>query len=321
LTSEHLLQPLPVQLYVLAIALMIDFGFGEPPRKIHPTVWIGRFAEFLNSKIKRGNQTFEKLCGVFLCLSILLVFVVPVYVGLALVQQHFGVGAYVLVAALLLKSTFAVKDMERHVTPIVKAVGKGDLAEARLKLQSIVGRDTSRLDRDHVASATVESIAEGIVDGAASALFFFALAGVPGALAYRVINTLDSTVGYIDREYRNVGWFSVKLDTAANYIPARLAALLIVLSALLTHGSLRNSWRILRRDRCRTRSLNAGWSMSAMAGLLNVRLEKVGFYVLGGSSDVLETKHILHALQVMKTTTLLFSVLIVIPILMVSAAW
>jgi len=169
------------------------------------------------------------------------------------------------------------------------------------------------LTRQHIISAAVETIAEGTTDGITSPFFYFALFGVPGAVAFRVVNTLDSMVGYKDQDHINIGWFSAKMDTIANYIPARLTAILMMLAALLLRENWRKSWRILQRDRKNTESPNAGWTISIMAGALNIQLEKPGFYKIGDNNDLSPT-HIRKALRIMVLTAILFGVLIILPL-------
>jgi adenosylcobinamide-phosphate synthase len=166
-----------------------------------------------------------------------------------------------------------------------------------------------------VISAGIETVAEGMGDGIASPLFYYALFGIPGAFAYRAINTLDSMVGYKDPEFMNLGWFSARLDSIANWLPARLASILMLLSGKLLGESASRSWRILIRDRNRTESWNAGWLMSAMAGLLGVKLEKPGFYALGDADQQLNYMHLKKAVRIMILDTVLF-VLSLIPLIL-----
>lgn len=304
-----------VPLVIFALALLIDFNIGEPPDKLHPTVWMGKVITLLKPKTKSKNQRMEKLNGILLGLFTVTLFALPVYFALPLVQRYFGLVIYIVVASILLKPTFAIKCMERYTLPIAKAIEQGNIDEARQLLPYIVRRDPKNLNEHQIISAAVESIGEGAVDGITSPLFYFALFGVPGAIAFRAINTLDSMVGYKDLEHANIGWFSARLDTMANYIPARLTAFLMIVAAWLLHENWKDAWRILRRDKDKTESLNAGWTMSTIAGALSIRLEKPGFYTLGDDSNALSPKHVPQALRIMKLTTYLFSVLIVIPLL------
>jgi adenosylcobinamide-phosphate synthase len=144
------------------------------------------------------------------------------------------------------------------------------------------------------------------------------LFGVPDAFAFRVINTLDSTVGYKDPEHINIGWFSATLDTIANCIPARLTSILMVVAAALLRENWRESWRILQRDKMKTNSLNAGWTTSAKAGALGVQLEKSEHYALGDKGDI-SPAHIRRALRIMGLTAVLFGVVVVFPIIALKA--
>ena len=306
-------------LLVLSLALLVDQVFGEPPDPVHPTVWMGKIIAFLKARLRSKNSKLEKVNGIFLCVISITVFTVPAYLALSLIKEFLGFLAYAVAAAIILKLTFALKGMAYYTLPIARAMEKGDLKEVRRWLRFVVRRNPEELDERHMISAAVESIAESTVDGVTSSLFYFALFGVPGAVAFRVISTLDSMVGYKDPEHINLGWFSAKLDTIANYIPARLTALIMVLAAWLLRKDWRRAFRIMRRDRFKTESLNAGWPMATMAGALNVQLEKPGHYVLGDMRVKLAPNHIRVALKIMKVTSILFCLLVVVPLLVVSA--
>jgi len=248
-------------LLILSLAVLIDLTLGEPPNWLHPTVWMGRVILYLKNKIRSENARIERMNGVLMALSVIMLFSVPIYCILFLVKGHLGQIAYITTSAFLLKPTFAIRCMEQYTLPVAKSIGTGDIERARQLLHHIVRRDPAKLGSQHIISATVESIAEGTVDGITSALFYFSLFGVPGAVAFRVINTLDSMAGYKDSEHINIGWFSARLDSLANYVPARLTALLMVLAAWLSHENWKSAWKILWRDKNKTESVNAGWSI------------------------------------------------------------
>lgn len=304
-------------LVILVLAISIDSLLGEPSEQIHPTVWMGKVAAFLKSKIHIRDALREKIEGCFLAVAVIAIFFIPAYLLLNVLRLGTGLLLYVIAAALLLKTTFAIKSMRNHVVPVAQSLEEGSTDRARRLVQQVVRRDINRLSEQHLISATVETIAEGTVDGIASPLFYFSILGVPGAVAYRVVNTLDSTVGYRDRKHVNIGWLSAKLDTVANFLPARITAMLIVLAALILGENWRNAWRILKRDSAKIESVNAGWPMSAIAGALNVQLEKPGHYVLGDDGELLTPKHITKTLNIMYVTTLLFTMMLVIPILVI----
>ncbi len=299
---------------IFILAFLIDIGLGEYPDRIHPTIGIGKIIGYLKPKTKNANPKIEKANGVLLAITVMLVVSIPVFILLFWLRTSFGSIPYIIVGAILFKATFAVKGMGHYTKPIASALKKNDLVEARKWLPFIVRRDPNTLGEKQIISAAVESIAESTVDGITAPFFFFAIFGVPGAFAYRVINTLDSMVGYKDVENKNIGWFSAKLDTIANYIPARLTAYLIVAAAFLQRENWHESWRILQRDKRKTVSVNAGWTISAMAGALDTQLEKQGHYTLGDDHGI-SPEHIPRALRMMTLTAVLFGIIVVLPIL------
>lgn len=301
-------------LLIFCLAFLIDLTFGELPDRFHPTLWIGKFIEYFKPKLKNKNSKVEKINGIFLCLFSIIVFVIPIYFVIFWVHELFGWLPYIIASAFALQTTFAIKCMKQYTLPVMDAIENGDSEKAKELLPFIVRRNPDELTDRHILSAAVETIAEGTTDGITSPFFYYALFGVSGAVAYRVINTLDSMVGYKDPGHIYIGWFSATMDTIANYIPARLTAILMVLATLISGKNWRKSWKILRRDRKNTSSPNAGWTISAMAGALNIQLEKLGFYKIGDNND-LSPIHIKKALNIMIMETVLFAILIVLPIL------
>ena len=302
---------------IFALAFLIDLAFGEYPDRIHPTIGIGKLISYLKGKAKSPNPREEKANGVLMALTIMLVVALPVFVLLFWLRTlPYGEILYVITGAILFKATFAIRGMGQYTLPIAKAMKENDLAGARKWLPYIVRRDPNSLSERQIISAAVESIAESTTDGITAPFFFYALFGVPGAFAYRVINTLDSMVGYKNEEFKNIGWFSAKMDTITNYIPARLTAYLMVAASFILHEDWHESYRILQRDKHKTASPNAGFTISAMAGALNIQLEKQGYYTLGDDHGI-SYDHIPRALRVMTATAVLFGIIVVVPILAV----
>jgi adenosylcobinamide-phosphate synthase len=301
---------------IFSLGFLIDLVFGELPDRVHPTLWIGKVIAYFKPKIKSENSQVEKLNGVLLGVFVVLLFTVPAYFMIFLVHKFLGWLPYIVVSAFLLSTTVAIKCMKQYTLPVADCLEKANYEKIKELFPFIVRRDPTGLTKRHIISAAVETIAEGTTDGITSPFFFFALFGIPGAVAFRAINTLDSMVGYKDKSHINIGWFSAKVDTIANYIPARLNSVLMMLAAFLLSENWRKSWRILRRDRMNTESSNAGWTLSAMAGALNIQLEKPGFYKIGDKEEVF-SGHIARALRVMLLTAILFSLTIVFPLLVV----
>ncbi len=300
---------------IFALAFLIDMVLGEYPDRIHPTIGIGKMISYLKRKSKNPNPKVEKVNGILMAITIMLVVALPVFLLLFWLRTlPYGEILYIIVGAILFKATFAIRGMGQYTKPIAKALKQNDLAGARKWLPYIVRRDPNSLNERQIISGAVESIAESTTDGITAPFFFFALFGVPGAFAYRVVNTLDSMVGYKNVENRNIGWFSAKLDTIANYIPARLTAYLMVAASFVLREDWRESWRILQRDKHKTASPNAGFTISAMAGALNIQLEKQGYYMLGDDHGI-SAEHITKALRVMTVTAVLFGLVVVVPVL------
>lgn len=296
----------PDPLVVLLLALAIDLVFGEPPRSVHITVWMGRIIEILEPPLRRLGS--ERAAGVLLWTLTVAPFTTMAFLVALTSQYNRIVG--VLLSALLLKMTFALRCMFEHISPIIGSL-ESDIEKSRKYLSLVVRRNTSALDRRLVASGAVETVAEGFVDGFISPLFFYLLFGLPGAVAYRAINTLDSMVGYKDERYADFGWFSAKLDTIANYVPSRLTYLIFAFSSMVLQMDWRGALRAGKVYHASTSSINAGWPMSTMAGALRVRLEKLGSYALGEDLEPLSSNKIKDSLKVFSVsafiTALIFS--------------
>jgi len=266
-------------LLILFLAIIIDLTLGEPPRVIHPVAWVGKVASFLEKGGIGRSPIAQFLYGVGMVLVTLALFVAPAYF-MILYLKSLSFVAYVIVGAVLLKATFSLRELRRAALGVKKLLLEDKLDEARFELRSLVSRDTRALPKPLLVSATVESVAENTSDSFIAPLFYFLLLGVPGAIGYRVVNTLDSMVGYHGK-YEYLGKFASKLDDMLNFVPARLTALLLVLATFLSRRDGRKSWQVALSEHAKTESPNAGWPMAAVAGALNVQLEKAGHYKLG----------------------------------------
>ncbi len=188
----------------------------------------------------------------------------------------------VVVEAVALKAMLAARGLAAAAESVASSLARGDLSAARAAVGwHLVSRTTGQLDAPHVASAAIESVAENLTDSVLAPLVFYVVLGLPGVAAYRAINTADALLGYREGPLEHFGKAAARLDDLLNFVPARLAALVLVLAAALGGGDARGAWTCLWRQHARTASPNAGWTMAAMAGALAVRLEKPGHYVLG----------------------------------------
>jgi len=296
----------------LAAGVGADWLLGDPPNRYHPVAWLGRLVGYFMPRLKGGA---EKAKGTVFAVSLIIAMSLAVHFTIFASMYLAGIIALVVASAIILKITIAVRGMERHAGAIMSCLEAGDLAGARQNLSMIVRRRTDDLDEQHILSATIECVSESTVDGITGPIFYYSLFGPAGAFAYRTINTLDSMVGYKDEYFREIGWMSARLDTAANYVPARITAFLMVASAKMLGADWKNSLSMLQRDHAKTFSPNAGYPMATMAGALRVKLEKIGHYALGDEQEPASLEKCRSAISIMKFTTLLFCLGVSAPII------
>jgi adenosylcobinamide-phosphate synthase len=278
-------------LIILVLAVVFDFIVGDPPNAVHPVAWMGRIIAVLEKTGLRLGKTGQFIFGIFMTVFTAGLFGTGAYYLVRLMASAYDpfqvwmLLLFPLVIGFLLKLTFSVNGLRRTANNIRKLLEMDDLDKTRHELRALVSRDTSKLSPSQISSAAIESVAEGLCDSVIAPLFYFLLLGLPGAFAYRAVNTLDSMIGYRGR-YEHLGKFAARLDDVLNFIPARLAALVIIMAARF-EGKSKEAWRIARRDRTLTASPNAGWPMAAMAGALDVTLEKPAHYTLGSGREPL----------------------------------
>jgi adenosylcobinamide-phosphate synthase len=265
------------ELALTALAVEAAFGFPDPIyRRIgHPVSWIGS----LIARCERGWNRCEfaprhrRLLGVATLL--LLVAVCGVAGALiSLLAQHFlSSFASALVCGAVASTLLAQRSLDAHVRAVADALEQKGIEAGRHAVSKIVGRDTANLDEAGVSRATIESLAENFSDGVVAPLFWLLVAGLPGILIYKAINTADSMIGHTSDRYRAFGWASARMDDLVNLPGSRLAAVWLVLASSILPGlSPRDAIKATRRDAGKHRSPNAGWPEAAMAGALGVRL-------------------------------------------------
>ncbi|GBL41253.1 cobalamin biosynthesis protein CobD [Nitrosopumilaceae archaeon] len=305
---------------VVFFALVLDFAVGDPRNKFHPTAWLGSLIAKLTPHTKNSSENLEKLGGIFIILissGIVASLIIFLDIGIKLITVNYiYIIISVIVGGVLLKTTIAIKGMEKHALAVVTALEQNNISSARDNLSMIVKRNTKNLDKNHVFSGVLESISENTVDGITGPLFYFALFGLPGAFVYRVINTADSMIGYKTDIFKNVGWFGANCDKILNYIPSRLTGFIMILSAMVLRNNWRKSYEIMIRDGRKTKSPNAGYPMAAIAGALEAKFEKIDHYSLGDGNISFTKDHVKSAISIMKVTSILFCVIVVVPILL-----
>ncbi len=307
----------PDALAVLALALAIDAVVGDPDvlwrRWPHPVTWFGWLIARLDRRLNHERDGFarRRILGI---------------VALILAVAPFAAGAFAIAAALsawplgwlveaLLASVLvAQRSLHDHVARVAAGLECDGLAGGRAAVAMIVGRDPQSLDESGVARAAIESAAENFSDGVVAPAFWFAVLGLPGLVAYKVINTADSMIGHMSERHRAFGWAAARLDDGVNLPASRLSGLLVALAAPFAGGSVGQALRTMTRDAGLHRSPNAGWPEAAMAGALGLALagprryaERVvddPFLNAGGRRDA-AAPDIRHALRVLTGAAIL----------------
>jgi adenosylcobinamide-phosphate synthase len=297
---------------IIFFAYLLDLIFGDPKWLPHPVRLIGRYIVLLEDKIRRfmkillylyppspiklfedkfskgeirysplyqrgDGGILEKIGGAFL-----FVIVVGTVYGLAWFSLHLASllshFSFLILSVFIAYTTLSIKSLHKEASSVVYALRSISLEEARTRLSNIVGRDTQNLLEEEIYRAVIETVSENTSDGIIAPLFYLAIGGPALALAYKTINTLDSMVGYKNEKYKNIGWFSARMDDVANFIPARITAVLMVVVSFILRLDWRNSWRIIRRDARNHPSPNAGYPEAAVAGALGLQLGGVNYY-------------------------------------------
>lgn len=254
----------------------LDLLLGDPERltRFHPVVWMGRCITALERQLRArfprtpaGERRAGRVLAAVLPLGTLLL-----CGGVLLLLDRLWRPLGLLLRVLWCWQALAVKNLRDESLRVHRALTEESLSDARKAVSRIVGRDTEKLDAAGVARAAVETVAENFSDGVIAPLVYLLLGGAPLGLCYKAVNTMDSMVGYRNERYLNFGRAAARLDDAANFLPARLAALLLIAAAFLLREDGRGAYRIWRRDRRKHQSPNAAQCEAAMAGALGLRL-------------------------------------------------
>lgn len=257
-------------MFCIIMALILDLIIGDPYCFPHPVKLMGRLISLEEACIRHVFKTRTGLrqAGFIIALfNILLAFLVP-YLLLALIRGYKTI--YIVINTCLIYSCIAARCLHKEAMKVYRAINQG-LEEARTKLSYIVGRDTDNLTKEEIIKATVETIAENTSDGVIAPLLYIMTLGAPGGLMYKMVNTMDSILGYKNEKYIDLGYFPAKVDDVFNYIPARLTGVLMCISSLFRFDG-REGLRIMIRDRKNHKSPNCAYPEGAAAGLLNIQL-------------------------------------------------
>ena len=289
----------------LIIGWLLDLFIGDPARLPHPIVWFGKMIAFGEHRLNRGNHRMLK-GGLMSIGLIVLVFAVTWFLCHQL--------SMIVIDVIIIFYCLAGTTLVREVRAVFLALDRS-LDEGRQQVARIVGRDTSELSAQEVRTAALETLAENLSDGVIAPLFWLAILGVPGMLAYKMVNTLDSMIGYKTERYKDFGCWAAHIDDVANYIPARLTAFLMIL-ATGRLGLLRFVWKYGRNHA----SPNSGYPEAALASILNCRFGGPHYYFgqlfdkpyIGDNDRLLNTEDMKKAVRVNRTAEVLMVVLVLL---------
>ena len=225
---------------------------------------------------------------------------------------RFNTVVYVIINSIVIYTTLATKCLKDEAKKIYEVLKTGDLQKSRTQLSYIVGRDTANLDEKEIIRATVETVAENTVDGLIAPLFYAFIGGAPLAMAYKAINTLDSSVGYKNEKYLHIGFASAKIDDIANYIPSRIAVILFTIGNFFLRNDYKNCFKIAIRDRKNHKSPNCAFSEGAVAGALGIQLGGTNVYfgevvykpTIGDKTREIEVEDIARTNKILYATSL-----------------
>ena len=299
------------KLLALLFGWILDLLLGDPAWLPHPVVGFGKMIAFGEHRLNKG--THRKLKGAVLAIGLILATFAATWLLLYAISKlpsplGVGLGVRLLLVFFCLAGTTLI----REVREVFLALDRS-LEEGRRQVARIVGRDTSELSAQEVRTAALETLAENLSDGVIAPLFWLALLGVPGMVAYKMVNTLDSMIGYHTERYREFGCWAAHIDDIANYIPARLTALLMIIVA--GRPCLAG---FVWRNGCRHASPNSGYPEAALAGILNCRFGGPHYYFgelfdkpfIGENDRALTTEDMKKAIRVNRMAEVLMVVLV-----------
>lgn len=302
-------------LFALLIGFGIDLIVGDPHGLPHPVVGIGKLISLLERRFRalfpktaRG-EIFAGAC-IWLC-TVLVSAGLPALILYG--AQRVSVYLRLALESVMCWQVLAVRSLREESMRVYAALQTGSLSAAQQAVSMIVGRDTARLDAAGVTRAAVETVAENTSDGVIAPLLYLALGGAPLGFFYKAVNTMDSMLGYVEPPYKDIGLVPAKADDIANYLPARISALLMLAAGGLLRMDVKNGWKIFRRDRYKHASPNSAQTESVCAGLLDVRLAGDAWYhgvlhkkeYIGDALRQIEHEDIPRACRLMYGTTLL----------------
>ena len=301
-----------MRLLSLYIGYIIDLIIGDPYSFPHPVKYIGKLIKVVENFVRKTAKTDKglKIGGFFLWFVTVGTTFAVTYLVMRLAR--FNTVVYVIINSIVIYTTLATKCLKDEAKKIYEVLKTGDLQKSRTQLSYIVGRDTANLYEKEIIRATVETVAENTVDGLIAPLFYAFIGGAPLAMAYKAINTLDSSVGYKNEKYLHIGFASAKIDDIANYIPSRIAVILFTIGNFFLRNDYKNCFKIAIRDRKNHKSPNCAFSEGAVAGALGIQLGGTNVYfgevvykpTIGDKTREIEVEDIARTNKILYATSL-----------------
>ena len=296
----------------LYIGYITDLIIGDPYSFPHPVKYIGKLIKVVENFVRKTAKTDKglKIGGFFLWFVTVGTTFAVTYLVMRLAR--FNTVVYVIINSIVIYTTLATKCLKDEAKKIYEVLKTVDLQKSRTQLSYIVGRDTANLDEKEIIRATVETVAENTVDGLIAPLFYAFIGGAPLAMAYKAINTLDSTVGYKNEKYLHIGFASAKIDDIANYIPSRISVILFTIGNFFLGNDYKNCFKIAIRDRKNHKSPNCAFSEGAVAGALGIQLGGTNVYfgevvykpTIGDKTREIEVEDIARTNKILYATSL-----------------
>lgn len=306
------------------IGYIIDLIVGDPYSFPHPVRYIGKLIKKTESIIRKKAKSDKdlKIGGFFLWFIVVGITYLVTYLIIKI--SSFIPGVFLVANSILIYTTLATKCLKDEAVKIYNVLKTGDIERARIQVSYIVGRDTTQLNEGEIIRATVETVAENTVDGIIAPMFYAFIGGAPLAMAYKAVNTLDSTVGYKNDKYKELGFASAKIDDIANFIPARISVLLMSIGSLLVGHNCKEALKIGIRDRKNHKSPNCAYAEGAVAGALGVQLGGTNVYfgkavykpTIGDKhreievEDIVRTNKIMYASSI--TSMIVFTIIFIL---------
>lgn len=284
-------------------AFFLDLIFGEPNRIFHPVVWLGKIIDKLaNSGLTIDKKIAKKTYGFSILIFLSFISILSGYLIQNILVDYIDPFFSIIFLAYLIKSCFSFNLLVNSACSVYIALKEDNIEKGRVLVGNIVSRDVSNLNKEEIISATIESTSENFVDGFLSPIFYFILFGLPGIFCFRVVNTLDSMIGYKNEKWLDIGFASAKFDDILNFIPSRISMILLLISYIpwfirdRRYPSI-NMLKNILKERKMVESPNSGYPMATISEILKVRLVKRSYYTIGKRynhpllQDIIKTIH------------------------------